>query len=319
MVVLQHLGDVPCRHDRSLLRIAIMSELADFSASSEPIEVARLVRRPGLITDVQARLAHHGLLDPPADGFLGPISQWAMSAFSRAAGQPFDGTLTPNLASALLRADPILPLRPDDSLGGRVVAAVTRQGHWLSRHPDCVNIVYVEGMDEQGRRVPRRPNAFDDLRLLLRIRPDGRAEIAGAWCATTASGRPAVEAPAEPEGAPRLALGQHRAWVVGRTAIGTGMEQEALVQVQSLSVTRDTDRNFQREGDQADTGIFLLDQHGGLDAPREDVGGIGAGCLVGRSQAGHRDFMAGLKEDPRWRANAAYRFTTTILRAESIV
>lgn len=295
-----------------------MEELRAFAEASEPLEVARLVRRPGLVAEMQVRLAHHGLLDPPADGLLDPASQWALSAFCRAAGLPFDGALAPAAATVLLQADPVLPLRPDDSLGGRVAAALIDRGHWLSRHPDCATIVYVEGMDEQGRAVPRRPDAFDDLRLLLRIRPDGSPEILGAWSATTAPGRPAVEEPAEPEGPPRLATGQHRAWVMGRTAIGTEVEQEALIQTRPLPVTRDGNKDFRREGDASDRGIFIIDQHGGHDAPRDEVGGIGAGCLVGRSQAGHRSFMARLRDDPRWRANAAHVFTTSILQAQDL-
>lgn len=295
-----------------------MGELRALAQASGPLEVARLVRRPGLVAEMQARLAHHGLLDPPADGVLDPVSQWALGAFCRAAGLPFDGALAPAVAAALLQAEPVLPLRPDRSLGGRVAAALVARGHWLSRHPDCVNIVYVEGMDEQGRAVPRRPDAFDDLRLLLRIRAGGGPEILGAWGATTAAGRPAVETPAEPEGPPRLATGQHRAWVMGRTAIGTEIEQEALGQARPLPVTRDANGDFRREGDPSDRGIFLIDQHGGHDAPRAEVGGIGAGCLVGRSQAGHRGFIARLREDPRWRANAAHVFTTSILRAGDV-
>jgi hypothetical protein len=39
-----------------------------------PLPVALLVLDEGLVRAVQDRLAHHGLLDPPADGFLGPVA-----------------------------------------------------------------------------------------------------------------------------------------------------------------------------------------------------------------------------------------------------
>jgi hypothetical protein len=295
-----------------------MERLRAFAQGSEELEAARLVRRPELVAEVQAQLAHHGLLDPPADGLLGSCSQWALGAFCHGASLPFAGTLTPAAAAALLQDAPVLPLRPDGSLAGRIAAALAARGDWLCRHPDCVNIVYVEGMNELGRKIPRRPDAFDDLRLLLRIGAGGRPEIAGAWGATTASGRPAVEGPAEPQGAPRLTLGTHRGWVLGRTAIGTELEQEALVQVLPLAVTRDANRDFRRAGDAGERGLFLIDQHGGLDAPRERVGGVGAGCLVGRSQDGHRRFMELLRQDARWRANAAHLFATSILAAEAL-
>jgi hypothetical protein len=295
-----------------------VKQLSAIARASETMEVASLVRQPSLVAEMQVRLAHHGLLDPPASGLLDPTTQWALGAFCSAVGLPFDGALAPPVAAALLQEDPVLPLQPDGGLAGRIVRAMVRQGYWLCCHPDCVNIIYVEGMDERGCKVPRRQDAFDDLRLLLRITAGGRPEIVGAWCATTTAGRPAVEAPAEPEGAPCLAVGQHRAWVMGRTAIGTGLEQEALVQMLPLPVTRDANRDFRREGDPLERGIFIIDQHGGRDAPRDQVGGIGAGCLVGRSQAGHLSFLARLREDPRWRVNAAHVFTTSILQAKDV-
>ncbi|WP_144404459.1 peptidoglycan-binding domain-containing protein [Belnapia sp. F-4-1] len=295
-----------------------MEQLGAFAQGSETLEAARLVRRPGLVAELQTRLAHHGLLDPPANGLFDPVTQWALGAFCSAVCLPFNNELTPPVAAALRQQAPALPLKPGNSLAGRIAAALIRCNHWICRHPECVNIVYVEGMDEQGCEVPRRHDAFDDLRLLLRIGSGGCPKIVGAWCATTASGRLAVETPAEPEGAPRLAAGQHRVWVVGRTAIGTALEQEALVQVLPVLVTRNADRDFQRNGDPMERGIFLIDQHGGHDAPRERVGGIGAGCLVGRSQAGHGSFMARLRDDPRWRVNAAHVFTTSILQAKDV-
>jgi peptidoglycan hydrolase-like protein with peptidoglycan-binding domain len=282
------------------------------------LPVALLARDPALVSAVQARLAAAGLLDPPADGLLGPVTQWALVAFCDAAGLPFDGGLTREAAGALAEGVQPLPLQPGDDLAGRVAAALARRGDPLCRHPDCVTIVYVEGMDAAGHAIPRRADAFDDLRLLLRVSPGGRPELAGAWEATTAAGRPAVEGPAEPAGAPRLRPGHHRAWVVGRTAIGTELEQDALVQVAPLAVTRDADQDFSRAGDPGDAGFYVLDQHGGRDAPRDAVGGVGAGCLVGRSQEGHHAFMARLREDPRFRACAAHRFGTSVLRAAEL-
>jgi hypothetical protein len=284
----------------------------------QPLEAALLVRDRLLVAEVQTRLCAAGLLDAPPDGFFGPITQWALGEFCRASGLAFEGKLSGATAAALLRGDTPLSLRPGRDLAGQVVAALIRRGDLICRHPECVTIVYVEGLDGEGHRTARRPDAFDDLRLLLRIGPDGRPETLGAWEATTGAGRPAVESPAEIAGAPRLAPGQHHAWVIGRTAIGTKLEQDALVQAAPLSVTRDGDRDFHRGGDASETGHYLLDQHGALDAPRDKVGGVGAGCLVGRSQRGHEDFMAFLRRDPRLRAFSAHRFSTSIIGAEAV-
>lgn len=296
-----------------------MERLDEVARGAEAVTMAVLATRGVLVAEMQARLAHHGLLDPPATGVLDPATQWALMQFAGATGAPFEGGLTPDAARALLRDEPVLPLKPGGDLAGWIAAALVRRGDPLCRHPDCVNIVYVEGMDREGRVIPRRPDAFDDLRLLLRVAPGGRPEIVGAWEATADSGAPAVEGPAEPQGAPRIALGWHRAWVMGATAVGTELEQEALVQVLPLPVTRDANRDYHREGDPQERGIYLIDQHGAFDAARERIGGTGAGCLVGRDQDGHAEFMARLRRDPRWRVNTAHVWGTSVLRAEEVV
>ncbi|MBI0536234.1 peptidoglycan-binding protein [Roseomonas sp. KE2513] len=285
----------------------------------EPLTSALLIKDNTLVSELQARLSAAGLLDPPEDGFLGPATQWALMEFCRLSGLDYEGALSPDAARALLAAPEVLPLHPGPDLAGRIAAALLRRGDWICRHPDCTNIIYVEGLDTQGRRTPRRPDHFDDLRLLLRVAPGGRPEIAGAWTATTAPGRPAVEEPAEPAGAPRLRHGQHRAWVVGRTAIGTPQEQEALVQLTPLPVTRDANRDFHRADDPEGEELLIIDQHGGLGAPQDEVGGAGAGCLVGREQDGHRAFMAALRADPRWIVNNAHVFTTSVLGADEVL
>jgi len=288
-----------------------------FAREGQDLTAALLVRDPALVEAVQRRLIHHGLLDPPTDRFLGPVAQWALREFCRAARTRFEGGLTPEAARALLAEELALPLSPGDDLAGRIARALQRRGDPFCRHRDCVTVVYVEGMDEDGRLVPRRPDAFDDLRVALRIE-GGVPRLAGAWSATTRPGRPAVETPAEPQGAPSLPRGWHRAWAIGRTAIGTELEQEALVQVVPLRVARDATRDHRRAGDPQEEGLFILDQHGAMDAPRDRVGGTGAGCLVGRAQDGHAAFMALLRGDARWRANSAQLFGTSVIGGEEL-
>ena len=122
---------------------------------------------------------------------------------------------------------------------------------------------------------------------------------------------------ADEQGPPRLQPGQYAAWVTGRTAIGTEQEQDALIQMIRLPVTRDVTSDHRREGDPEQVGLFVIDQHGAQDPADGKVGGSSAGCLVGRDQAGHNAFMAALRTDSRWLACNAYRFMTSVLtRAE---
>ncbi len=110
-----------------------------------------------MLQTTQARLAHHGLLDPPPDAQLGPVTTWALREFCRRAGLTFENALSPEAAARLASPAPILPLEPGDDLAGRVVRAMTARGHWICRHPDCLNIVYLEGTEPDGRPEPGAP------------------------------------------------------------------------------------------------------------------------------------------------------------------
>ena len=237
----------------------------------------------------QATLIARGLLDPPADGFIGPLSRWAM-----AQGEP-------------------PPLMPSDDLAGRIVRALVRRGHFVARHPECLNIVYVEGLNPDGTPNDNAPNRFNDIRCLVRI-VAGVPTLAGCWEATAEPSRRWTFAPMNRSGAARIAFGQYKAW-----ALGFHHGHEALVQVEPLPVYRDARRDFRREGP-IDTGLFGINQHWGYDLPRNDLGNSSAGCLVGRSIAGHREFMRLVKTDRRFLvAGDGYRFLTAVLPAVDVL
>jgi hypothetical protein len=52
--------------------------------------------------------------------------------------------------------------------------------------------------------------------------------------------------------------------------------------------------------------------------PKTDIRKASAGCLVGRTNAGHRDFMRMCKADPRFASSNGYRFVTAVLTAAQI-
>jgi peptidoglycan hydrolase-like protein with peptidoglycan-binding domain len=272
-----------------------------------------------LALQVQERLSVHGLLDPPADGSFGPVSLWAIAQFLRKVGTPGKTLLDAEAARALLGAEAVFPLQTPASLAGRLVRAMQAAGYWLCRHPECVNIVYVEGMDEDGTPNVDAPNEFNDLRLVLRVNRAGNPEIAGVWEATTEPGRyyTLVEK-LDPRGAARIAFGQYKAWSVGTHMAGRPSAHEALVQTAPIRVFRDLNADFERTGDEVFTGLFGVNQHWGFDLPRSDIGRASAGCLVGRTKAGHRAFMALCKADPRYVASNGYRFVTTALNAAEV-
>ena len=286
--------------------------------------------------EIQERLIALGLLDPPADGVLGPVSRWALGEACGSVGQgvagdslvPANAEIAPAVHAALARARP-LPLMPGADprsapgagprsgpgagLAGAIVRAMLARGHWVARHPDCLNIVYVEGMDPDGTPNDNAPNRFNDLRCLIRV-VDGVPRIAGAWEATTEPSRRWTQQPMNPKGAARIAFGQYKAW-----AVGLHHDHEALVQVADIAVFRDANKDYLRDGDEKDVGLFGVNQHWGYDLPSNDLGNSSAGCLVGRSTAGHREFMRLVRSDKRYLvAGGGYRFLTTVLPASAV-
>ncbi|MBY3222295.1 hypothetical protein [Rhizobium laguerreae] len=79
-----------------------------------------------------------------------------------------------------------------------------------------------------------------------------------------------------------------------------------------MPVYRNFNEDYSRKGDEVYEGLFGINQRG-YDAPVLDLGRTSAGCLVGRSVEGHKEFMGLLKADPRYLASNGYRFIATII------
>jgi lysozyme family protein len=163
-------------------------------------------------------------------------------------------------------------------------------------------------MNPDGTPNDNEENKWNDLRLLIRFE-GGEPRIIGKWAATTEPGRYYIEHPLNPGGAARVEFGQYKAWQVG---IHRG-DHEALIQTGGpVTVCRDTNRDgFRTVGDIRQTGDFGINQHWGYDLPEVDK--ASAGCLVGQSKLGHREFMALVKTDPRFQADRKFVFVSAIL------
>jgi hypothetical protein len=291
-----------------------LSEIRDGQAPAQPVTALGFQRE--LTKEIQTRLGDLGFLDPPADGKFGSVSQWALRAFAESAGMAAKTQIDKEAAAALLAAQP-LPLAPGGDLAGRIVARMLALGHWVSRHPDCVNIVYLEGASADGVPNDNRPNVYNDSRFAIRIE-GGVPKILGAWEATTEPGRAFTVDPslANPLGAARIALGQHKAWILGFHK--SNPRHPALVQRETLPVFRDLNRDFQRQGDTVHVGLFGINQHHGFSSNPNDIQQDSAGCLVGRAKTGHTEFLRIVKTDARFHASADYRFMTAILDGRAL-
>lgn len=295
-----------------------LSELASFAGN--PISMSLLGGHKQLVIGIQRALGDLGYLDPPADGKFGPVSNWALSEFCYANGLSAGMGFTQQIAKALVAPTSKLPsLAPPSTWFDKVVAYMQARGYWICRHGECFNTVYLEGANTDGSLNDDKENVFNDVRIVFSIDSEGKPTIVGMWEATTEPGIYWTKNPMNAKGAARIAFDQYKSWIVGTHLAGSPSAHEALVQVESLTVHRDLNKDYERTGDQLDTGLFGINQHWGYDAPKNNLGNTSAGCLVGRTKDGHREFMQLMKSDPRYRANAAYRFIATVMPADAVL
>jgi hypothetical protein len=291
-------------------------KLIDIATSGNAVPFVNISGFIDLVTELQTVLANNGLLDPPADGKFGQVSKWALGEAAQALNQGGKTAIDAAFASSLLETatKPLFPIKSTTDFAGKIVAHMTARNHWISRHPNCVNIIYVEGSKPDGTPNDNAANEFNDVRMVVRINPGtGEPEIVGRWDATTEPGKFYTENPMPGvAGAARIGFGQYKSWAVGTHGAGGGAH-EALVQVADVTVFRDANRDYKRAGDLPDTGMFGINQHWGYNMSPTNVHNASAGCLVGRSTGGHVEFMKLVKGDRRYAQNNAYRFLTTII------
>lgn len=204
------------------------------------------------------------------------------------------------------------------TLAQKIVAAAERRGAPIDHKPGEINIIYVEGIDADGTPNRNRVNAFDDLRCVIDF-VDGEPRVLGSWEATTAPGERYTKNPINSGGAAIIDLGYQRSWQVGMHPM-SNPNHLALVQTGGpVRVARDKNKDFAREGDVVQSGYFGINQHWGYDQPKTDIGPASAGCLVGRTKDGHREFMKLVQSDPRYIADSAHIFGTTVVTAKDVM
>lgn len=274
-----------------------------------------------LATQTQMLLINFKLLDPPADGNFGPVSRTALKEFQTLMKCNEPDYLGPVTAEKLIESKPEDIPTPEIKLGNDLASLIIKymqtQGYQIFQGIRQYNIVYIEGMNADGSLNSDTPNSFNDRRLVLQI-VDGVPSIIGNWEGTTEPGSRYTYNPMNRGGAARIKFGQYKAWQVG--IHGTSDRHEALVQTGgTVTVHRDFNKDFKRTGDKIDTGYFAINQHWGYDYGQNNVHTASAGCLVGRTREGHRQFMRLIKQDQRYQANRAYVFYTTIIPGDDLI
>lgn len=178
------------------------------------------------------------------------------------------------------------------------------------------NIVYVEGMNIDGSINADTSNCFNDRRLVIQSL-NATPKIIGNWEGTTEPGNHYTVNPMNPSGAARIAFGQYEAWRVGMH--GKSDRHEALVQVCDIKIHRDLNKDMRRTGDHTTTGLYGINQHWGYDLPKVNIANASAGCLLGRTREGHREFMQLIKGDARYQRDRRFIFTTTVIAGDDLI
>lgn len=252
---------------------------------------------------------------------FGPVSTWALSEFCDMNGIGLGANFTKDIAQRLLSPTTHLPkITATGTWFDRVIDYMNSQKYFICRHPDCRNIIYLEGVNTDGTLNDDIHNVFNDVRIVFSIDENGRPNFENwIWDGTTEPGEVWTIRPMNPKGAARIRFNQYKSWVVGVHHPNTAKAHEALVQVEPVSVYRDLNKDFKRPGDVLDTGLFAINQHWGYDASKGDLGRTSAGCLVGRTKTGHRQFMSVVKEDPRYKVNRSYHFVTAVMPGDKVL
>ncbi|ALF52095.1 peptidoglycan-binding protein [Nostoc piscinale CENA21] len=302
-------------------------KLQDFLANANEIGklgFEAIAQDKELATQIQILLIGLNLLEPPADGKFGPVSGEALEKFQELTKTGETGYLGAVTAKKLIETKPEdlpkPPLKLGNDIASRIVKYMLDKKYQVFTAPKEYNIVYLEGINEDWTRNNDAPNEFNDRRIILEV-VDGVPKIVNHWRATTEPGSYyTVVKPLNPKGAARIQFGQYKAWRVGTHGIGGSRPHEALVQAGTITVCRDFNKDFQRVGDQLDTGDdFAINQHWGYDFPKNDIRGASAGCLVGNLLKGHQEFMALVKQDRRYVANRDYMFYTTVISGDDLL
>ena len=274
------------------------------------LEVNIKQAKPELVKEIQS------ILGINADGIVGDQTLTTLANFKAKQNLGYPELIGAGTAEKLklIQSDSPIDIKLGSDLASRIIKYMQSQGYKIFTSTGEFNIVYVEGINPDGTLNNDAPNVFNDLRCVIEFK-DGVPSFVG-WLATSEPGRTYTVRPMNVNGAARIKFGQYKAWSVGMH--GTKNPHEALVQVAPVTVHRDKNKDFTRTGDKEDTGLFGINQHWAADSPVDNIGAWSAGCLVGRTSEGHREFMRIIKSDVRYKANRNYVFWTTVIDGSKI-
>ena len=256
-----------------------------------------------------------GLLEPPADGQLGPVTIAAVAQFQAFCKTNEQG-IGKQTCKLLIEVSSLSfgEVKPGPGLASTIAAFYQSQNWYFSRSTGEVNICYLEGADADGQQNNDAPNEWNDRRILWKVQ-DGVPVITGNWTASCEPGWWYTLNPMNPRGCARIKNpAQYKAWRIGTH--GGAKPHPALVQVAPIEIFRDHNKDMIRLGDKLESGLFGIHQHWGYGM--EFVDRSSAGCMVAPDWGGHLAFIAGCKSDRRYKLNPAYTFSTAFIPGDHL-
>jgi hypothetical protein len=159
------------------------------------------------------------------------------------------------------------------------------------------NVVGLEGLSfNNGQFILNKdePDFFNDSIIVIKYNTEaGKDEVVDAYSATTEPGRYYTENAINAKGCARLAFGSYKdVYKIGMH--GVKAPHKALFQCGDLTVYRDLNQDFSRQGDKTETGHwFAVNIHAAVGSPglSASIGPYSAGCQVIRLYEQQKIFM----------------------------
>ena len=186
-----------------------------------------------------------------------------------------------------------------------------------SEYPGHKNLIYLEGaFYYAGQASPNydNPDGWNDLRIVMEFLPSGQPVISHIAKATCEPGTAATFSAnaAKNNGVARLQLTQYLS--AAKMGFHKGNKRHpALVQVGTILVHRDANRDQKRTGDLISkaTGINHHGTRPGFNSGK--VGMWSEGCCVGHSWKEHLEFIEQMKSDPRYIQNNGFAWDFALI------
>lgn len=220
--------------------------------------------------------------------------------------------------------EPAIVLPGEDERPGRLIADwivnyMEKKNYFIDRNPKNGNIVYISESRDYFEINPESADEWDDQRIIVKFREDGKPYIDFSQSASTEPGTISRQSAVAKKlgGVATVVPGQYKAWKMGFHK--HNFDHPALVQCANITIWRDRNENARFDNEMMFSGVYGINQHStkpGFSGPR--IGLWSAGCLVGKNFEQHLEFLDRLKQWECYQKDNGCVFHTTIIPAKAL-